>query len=231
MCIRDRHVIEVELRRLLEDRSNARCADCGSGLLIKEKRWGRIYVSIDNGVFICSSCAEIHNALDVELYLVKPIILTKLGEIPYLDTGGNRKFHEFMQTYNLNIPDIRSKYKSRAAEYYRLQLKAIIERKLFTQIPPNYENGQKSIEMPKEEAKASNEGSSASYYLMMGINKLREKAKEASEALKDINFTDTLKSTGLTLKDPCTLRCYLSLIHICRCRRYAVCRSRWSPYH
>eukprot|EP00826_Nyctotherus_ovalis_P055660 TRINITY_DN7412_c0_g1_i4.p1 TRINITY_DN7412_c0_g1~~TRINITY_DN7412_c0_g1_i4.p1 ORF type:complete len:281 (+),score=44.18 TRINITY_DN7412_c0_g1_i4:42-845(+) len=25
--------------------------------------------------------------------------------------------------------------------------------------------------------------------------------------------------------------CELSLIHICRCRRYAVCRSRWSPYH
>eukprot|EP00826_Nyctotherus_ovalis_P033522 TRINITY_DN27202_c0_g1_i1.p2 TRINITY_DN27202_c0_g1~~TRINITY_DN27202_c0_g1_i1.p2 ORF type:complete len:102 (-),score=23.21 TRINITY_DN27202_c0_g1_i1:11-316(-) len=23
----------------------------------------------------------------------------------------------------------------------------------------------------------------------------------------------------------------LSLIHICRCRRYAVCRSRGSPYH
>eukprot|EP00826_Nyctotherus_ovalis_P014566 TRINITY_DN14070_c0_g1_i2.p1 TRINITY_DN14070_c0_g1~~TRINITY_DN14070_c0_g1_i2.p1 ORF type:complete len:104 (-),score=21.10 TRINITY_DN14070_c0_g1_i2:21-332(-) len=30
-----------------------------------------------------------------------------------------------------------------------------------------------------------------------------------------------------------TKRCNkgLSLIHICRCRRYAVCRSRWSPYH
>eukprot|EP00826_Nyctotherus_ovalis_P014232 TRINITY_DN13942_c0_g2_i1.p1 TRINITY_DN13942_c0_g2~~TRINITY_DN13942_c0_g2_i1.p1 ORF type:complete len:158 (-),score=16.72 TRINITY_DN13942_c0_g2_i1:13-486(-) len=26
-------------------------------------------------------------------------------------------------------------------------------------------------------------------------------------------------------------RLRLSLIHICRCRRYAVCRSRWSPYH
>eukprot|EP00826_Nyctotherus_ovalis_P033396 TRINITY_DN27044_c0_g1_i1.p1 TRINITY_DN27044_c0_g1~~TRINITY_DN27044_c0_g1_i1.p1 ORF type:complete len:100 (+),score=7.64 TRINITY_DN27044_c0_g1_i1:65-364(+) len=24
---------------------------------------------------------------------------------------------------------------------------------------------------------------------------------------------------------------YLSLIHICRCRRYAVCRTRWSPNH
>eukprot|EP00826_Nyctotherus_ovalis_P054945 TRINITY_DN7252_c0_g1_i7.p1 TRINITY_DN7252_c0_g1~~TRINITY_DN7252_c0_g1_i7.p1 ORF type:complete len:276 (-),score=77.69 TRINITY_DN7252_c0_g1_i7:17-844(-) len=28
-----------------------------------------------------------------------------------------------------------------------------------------------------------------------------------------------------------TSRIHLSLIHICRCRRYAVCRSRWSPYH
>eukprot|EP00826_Nyctotherus_ovalis_P033055 TRINITY_DN26661_c0_g2_i1.p1 TRINITY_DN26661_c0_g2~~TRINITY_DN26661_c0_g2_i1.p1 ORF type:complete len:100 (-),score=11.20 TRINITY_DN26661_c0_g2_i1:9-308(-) len=33
----------------------------------------------------------------------------------------------------------------------------------------------------------------------------------------------------LIVSIPCTLR--LSLIHICRCRRYAVCRSRWSPYH
>ena len=24
---------------------------------------------------------------------------------------------------------------------------------------------------------------------------------------------------------------YLSLIHICRCRRSTLCRSRWSPYH
>ena len=28
-----------------------------------------------------------------------------------------------------------------------------------------------------------------------------------------------------------TLCWLLSLIHIWRCRRYAVCRSRWSPYH
>ena len=26
-------------------------------------------------------------------------------------------------------------------------------------------------------------------------------------------------------------RKYLSLIHICRCRRIERCRSRWSPYH
>eukprot|EP00826_Nyctotherus_ovalis_P003045 TRINITY_DN1060_c0_g1_i12.p1 TRINITY_DN1060_c0_g1~~TRINITY_DN1060_c0_g1_i12.p1 ORF type:complete len:227 (-),score=72.55 TRINITY_DN1060_c0_g1_i12:20-700(-) len=34
----------------------------------------------------------------------------------------------------------------------------------------------------------------------------------------------------LPVTDP-EIPMYLSLIHICRCRRYAVCRSRWSPYH
>eukprot|EP00826_Nyctotherus_ovalis_P012293 TRINITY_DN13232_c0_g1_i2.p1 TRINITY_DN13232_c0_g1~~TRINITY_DN13232_c0_g1_i2.p1 ORF type:complete len:176 (+),score=44.19 TRINITY_DN13232_c0_g1_i2:154-681(+) len=38
------------------------------------------------------------------------------------------------------------------------------------------------------------------------------------EAIKDI-----IETAGKCLD--------LSLIHICRCRRYAVCRSRWSPYH
>eukprot|EP00826_Nyctotherus_ovalis_P041432 TRINITY_DN4164_c0_g2_i2.p1 TRINITY_DN4164_c0_g2~~TRINITY_DN4164_c0_g2_i2.p1 ORF type:complete len:451 (-),score=61.18 TRINITY_DN4164_c0_g2_i2:22-1251(-) len=34
-----------------------------------------------------------------------------------------------------------------------------------------------------------------------------------------------------TLRLLCDKLIKLSLIHICRCRRYAVCRSRWSPYH
>eukprot|EP00826_Nyctotherus_ovalis_P031001 TRINITY_DN24758_c0_g1_i2.p1 TRINITY_DN24758_c0_g1~~TRINITY_DN24758_c0_g1_i2.p1 ORF type:complete len:107 (+),score=1.20 TRINITY_DN24758_c0_g1_i2:155-475(+) len=46
--------------------------------------------------------------------------------------------------------------------------------------------------------------------------------------------TETLymaASSMMNLSSPaCTLTC-LSLIHICRCRRYAVCRSRWSPEH
>eukprot|EP00826_Nyctotherus_ovalis_P027082 TRINITY_DN21117_c0_g1_i1.p2 TRINITY_DN21117_c0_g1~~TRINITY_DN21117_c0_g1_i1.p2 ORF type:complete len:127 (-),score=36.19 TRINITY_DN21117_c0_g1_i1:10-390(-) len=33
------------------------------------------------------------------------------------------------------------------------------------------------------------------------------------------------------LEEEITMLRRLSLIHICRCRRYAVCRSRWSPYH
>ena len=39
-------------------------------------------------------------------------------------------------------------------------------------------------------------------------------------------LTDCLKPDGLML-----IGLYLSLIHIWRCRRYSLCRSRWSPYH
>ena len=38
----------------------------------------------------------------------------------------------------------------------------------------------------------------------------------------------------VVLASSCDVACphhVLSLIHIWRCRRYAVCRSRWSPYH
>eukprot|EP00826_Nyctotherus_ovalis_P008030 TRINITY_DN12072_c0_g2_i1.p1 TRINITY_DN12072_c0_g2~~TRINITY_DN12072_c0_g2_i1.p1 ORF type:complete len:510 (+),score=105.61 TRINITY_DN12072_c0_g2_i1:61-1590(+) len=48
-------------------------------------------------------------------------------------------------------------------------------------------------------------------------------------------ITKCLKTHSLTSTDFCLVNDYtsfnLSLIHICRCRRYAVCRSRWSPYH
>eukprot|EP00826_Nyctotherus_ovalis_P043533 TRINITY_DN4596_c0_g1_i2.p1 TRINITY_DN4596_c0_g1~~TRINITY_DN4596_c0_g1_i2.p1 ORF type:complete len:148 (-),score=19.31 TRINITY_DN4596_c0_g1_i2:13-411(-) len=42
----------------------------------------------------------------------------------------------------------------------------------------------------------------------------------------------SIKARGdLLIQYPPATDSHLSLIHICRCRRYAVCRSRWSPYH
>eukprot|EP00826_Nyctotherus_ovalis_P008347 TRINITY_DN12157_c0_g2_i1.p1 TRINITY_DN12157_c0_g2~~TRINITY_DN12157_c0_g2_i1.p1 ORF type:complete len:254 (-),score=72.14 TRINITY_DN12157_c0_g2_i1:16-777(-) len=71
-------------------------------------------------------------------------------------------------------------------------------------------------------------------------NCLTNKAKASFIALikmEDISKSDyiILISEGLLLYDipnlPEVSTLHLSLIHICRCRRYAVCRSRWSPYH
>eukprot|EP00826_Nyctotherus_ovalis_P018992 TRINITY_DN15788_c0_g1_i2.p1 TRINITY_DN15788_c0_g1~~TRINITY_DN15788_c0_g1_i2.p1 ORF type:complete len:127 (-),score=28.34 TRINITY_DN15788_c0_g1_i2:10-390(-) len=44
-----------------------------------------------------------------------------------------------------------------------------------------------------------------------------------------VTLCELIRIVEAPMYSPCTLR--LSLIHICRCRRYAVCRSRWSPYH
>ena len=56
-------------------------------------------------------------------------------------------------------------------------------------------------------------------YCIFTIEFLWPRQKTRTFALKDTKFT--------MLVDPL----WLSLIHIWRCRRYAVCRSRWSPYH
>eukprot|EP00826_Nyctotherus_ovalis_P056416 TRINITY_DN7609_c0_g1_i11.p1 TRINITY_DN7609_c0_g1~~TRINITY_DN7609_c0_g1_i11.p1 ORF type:complete len:152 (-),score=33.89 TRINITY_DN7609_c0_g1_i11:21-476(-) len=54
---------------------------------------------------------------------------------------------------------------------------------------------------------------------------------------KHNNFFDEMqldKECELDLEeliDRLPKKLYLSLIHICRCRRLLTCRSRWSPYH
>ena len=46
---------------------------------------------------------------------------------------------------------------------------------------------------------------------------------EIEEQVDDLNIMDFMKDQGVEYG--------LSLIHIWRCRRYSLCRSRWSPYH
>eukprot|EP00826_Nyctotherus_ovalis_P004286 TRINITY_DN10916_c0_g1_i20.p1 TRINITY_DN10916_c0_g1~~TRINITY_DN10916_c0_g1_i20.p1 ORF type:complete len:409 (+),score=165.54 TRINITY_DN10916_c0_g1_i20:73-1299(+) len=60
----------------------------------------------------------------------------------------------------------------------------------------------------------------------------QKKRKEELEFELDLNEKN-IQRTKFKLRELNALCLYLflSLIHICRCRRYAVCRSRWSPYH
>eukprot|EP00826_Nyctotherus_ovalis_P009129 TRINITY_DN12397_c0_g1_i4.p2 TRINITY_DN12397_c0_g1~~TRINITY_DN12397_c0_g1_i4.p2 ORF type:complete len:110 (-),score=18.55 TRINITY_DN12397_c0_g1_i4:17-346(-) len=63
-----------------------------------------------------------------------------------------------------------------------------------------------------------------------GRNTLDWESTKAALLVKINRLTDENKK--LKLKNSIMEnRINLSLIHICRCRRYAVCRSRWSPYH
>ena len=49
-------------------------------------------------------------------------------------------------------------------------------------------------------------------------------------ALKLLSSVSTLVTQG-GKRDGANMAVMLSLIHICRCRRSTLCRSRWSPYH
>eukprot|EP00826_Nyctotherus_ovalis_P024474 TRINITY_DN18926_c0_g1_i1.p1 TRINITY_DN18926_c0_g1~~TRINITY_DN18926_c0_g1_i1.p1 ORF type:complete len:108 (+),score=34.03 TRINITY_DN18926_c0_g1_i1:102-425(+) len=61
-------------------------------------------------------------------------------------------------------------------------------------------------------------------------NGRKEERLKSVEVYK-IGFAKYDISKKIILGKQSPLPIQLSLIHICRCRRYAVCRSRWSPYH
>ena len=70
------------------------------------------------------------------------------------------------------------------------------------------------------------------------IRELLDRLKQEIPSIAWIGFTDpkgtVLASSGGILQGASLAQrpvYILSLIHILRCRRYAVCRSRWSPYH
>eukprot|EP00826_Nyctotherus_ovalis_P024450 TRINITY_DN18911_c0_g1_i1.p1 TRINITY_DN18911_c0_g1~~TRINITY_DN18911_c0_g1_i1.p1 ORF type:complete len:261 (-),score=42.48 TRINITY_DN18911_c0_g1_i1:16-798(-) len=64
------------------------------------------------------------------------------------------------------------------------------------------------------------------------LNTVLQKACVPSNAISALKMICDEQGAGnYSLATAVTMLHLLSLIHICRCRRYAVCRSRWSPYH
>ena len=109
----------IEKRRKINEiknnELNKECFDCGS--CYPE------YISINNGVFICSNCIKIHNKFPKEISLTLKNDLTTLNdkELQYMYVGGNQKLIEFIHN---DFPDL-SKFKkeilyqTRAMQYYR----------------------------------------------------------------------------------------------------------------
>lgn len=76
-------------------------------------------------------------------------------ELKYMGLGGNKIYFDFFQQYDLNEEQVQMKYKSKAAEYYRLKVRALsiisltgllqlasmVEDNIFYQSKPPYEEG------------------------------------------------------------------------------------------
>eukprot|EP00826_Nyctotherus_ovalis_P038124 TRINITY_DN3552_c0_g1_i3.p1 TRINITY_DN3552_c0_g1~~TRINITY_DN3552_c0_g1_i3.p1 ORF type:complete len:228 (-),score=42.74 TRINITY_DN3552_c0_g1_i3:22-705(-) len=65
------------------------------------------------------------------------------------------------------------------------------------------------------------------YSLANPLKDTIKEVEEAKEKSREITSKSLIHSIDMAIRQEVNL----SLIHICRCRRYAVCRSRWSPYH
>ena len=65
-----------------------------------------------------------HRTLGIKASFIRSITTDTLSdnEAEYLKAGGNKKFAEFMEAYELNSGSPIVKYKTKAAEYYRQQV-------------------------------------------------------------------------------------------------------------
>lgn len=104
------------------DVDNSVCCDSGAD----EATW----VSVSHGIYLSIEAAGVHRSLGVQASFVQSTTMDswKPQHLKMMELGGNRRFNEFLkeQGVALDMP-IREKYCTRAAEWYRKNLKAEAE--------------------------------------------------------------------------------------------------------
>ena len=76
-------------------------------------------------------------------------------QLKLMALGGNKKLRAYFQNYDLNDESIEQKYLTRAAEYYRIQLRQGSEGIVYADKKPSYELGREQV--PAEEMRSPEE--------------------------------------------------------------------------
>ena len=110
-----------EIENIIKIEGNDKCNDCKA----KNPHW----VSINNAVLLCSTCARVHQTFnDDNISMIKSIEVDSFSkeEIEIMKLGGNAKFTSLMDEYKITS-DIENynelKYYLVITEYYRKMLK------------------------------------------------------------------------------------------------------------
>jgi hypothetical protein len=113
------------LKEILADELNFICFDCRMELDLNIT----LNYSINNGIILCSKCAEIHKSTLSAFSEIKTCNPEELEEeeILLLYYGGNRKLTEFIEFEfpQLINYDNQTMYKTVALEYYRQNLRCL----------------------------------------------------------------------------------------------------------
>ncbi len=99
---------------MAKDSENKMCFDC--------KKPFPKYASINNGIFICEQCADVHKTLGLNISYIRDIheIWDEYLFI-HMQRGGNRRLKRFFETFKIDVySEIGYKYRTNASEYYRM---------------------------------------------------------------------------------------------------------------
>jgi len=105
-----------------KDPANMQCADCGT----EDAAWA----SISHGIYLSIGASGVHRSLGVRVSFVQSTTMDswKPVHLRMMELGGNRRFAEFLRQHGIpeDMP-LRQKYRTRAAEWYRENLRAEAE--------------------------------------------------------------------------------------------------------
>jgi len=141
-------ISEEQINQLFLDPLNRSCFECGGHVT----HW----VSANNAIYLCLSCAGIHRGFGPDISFVRSLKMDSWtpSQFEAMKKGGNAKLREYFTTHNISchIADVMdAKYRTDEAHHYRDQLKTPGEPKPF----PGSPSRQKQVESPikiKEEA-------------------------------------------------------------------------------
>lgn len=84
------------ISQIVSTNGNSRCFDCNKNNVS--------FGSLNNGIFLCDRCAELHKVLGKSVSELKSLFLDDFSEdeIKYFQLGGNKRLEELLSLYSLN---------------------------------------------------------------------------------------------------------------------------------
>ena len=183
-----------EMQNIISIPSNKVCVDCN-----KENPTN---VSLNNSVFVCNECAEIHKKLPSSISTIKPLTDNfSAEEIIILSIGGNARFNAILAEYgisNATSPNKEFKYLLKISNYYRELLKAELHK---GENPQNYDEIIKKKPTPEEGLQLINSIKTGEY-LEQVKNTLKDAFNKVSSVFEAIgsSIKEKLHEKGIDKK-------------------------------